>query len=98
MWSLSAEAKVGHQLRTAGPYRFTRHPIYTGTLGMLLGSMLMSGFGQWVLYFIGGLIVVITKISSEERLLKETFGEQYVQYQQHVPQVIPGLQLLKRHR
>ncbi len=32
------------------------------------------------------------------RLLKETFGERYIQYQQQVPQLIPGLQVLKRYR
>jgi len=28
-----------------GPYRVTRHPIYTGILGMLLGSAPIVGFG-----------------------------------------------------
>ena len=42
------------------------------------------------------LIIDLVKIPSEERLLKETFGEQYIQYQQHVPQLIPGLWLLKK--
>ena len=98
MWAAVAEIKEGHQLRTEGPYRITRHPIYTGLIGMLLGSLLIGGFGVWVLYFTVGLIAVIVKASSEERLLKETFGEQYTQYQQHVPQLIPGKQLLTRQR
>ena len=96
MWAAVAEIKEDHQLRTEGPYRITRHPIYTGLMTMLLGSMLMGGFGIWVLYFIIGLIAVIIKATSEERLLKETFGEQYTQYQQRVPQLIPGIQLLTR--
>jgi protein-S-isoprenylcysteine O-methyltransferase Ste14 len=97
MWSFLDDIKVGHQLRTEGPYRFTRHPMYTGTLGMLLGSVLMSGLSNWMVYFLVWLIVDIVKIPSEERLLKETFGEQYIQYQQQVPQLIPGLHLLKRY-
>jgi protein-S-isoprenylcysteine O-methyltransferase Ste14 len=98
MWAAVAEIKEGHQLRTEGPYHITRHPIYTGLIGMLLGSLLIGGFGVWVLYFTVGLIAVIIKASSEERLLKETFGEQYTQYQQRVPQLIPGKQLLTRQR
>lgn len=94
MWAAVAEIKEGHQLRTAGPYRITRHPIYTGLMGMLLGSMLMGGFGVWVLYFIIGLVAVIVKAMSEERLLKGTFGDQYTQYQRRVPRFIPGKQLL----
>ena len=38
MWTLDARLKEGHALRTDGPYRITRHPIYTGILGMLLRS------------------------------------------------------------
>ena len=98
MWAAVAEIKEGHQLRTEGPYRITRHPIYTGLIGMLLGSLLIAGFGIWVLYFIVGLIAVIIKAISEERLLKETFGEQYTQYQQRVPRLIPGKQLFTRQK
>src|ERR1017187_8603205 len=38
MWSAAPMVKDGHQLRTGGPYAITRHPIYTGIGGMLLGS------------------------------------------------------------
>ena len=31
------------ELRTSGPYRIIRHPIYTGILGMLLGSAMLLG-------------------------------------------------------
>jgi protein-S-isoprenylcysteine O-methyltransferase Ste14 len=96
-WSFLDDIKVDHQLRTKGPYSITRHPMYTGTLGMLLGSMFMSGLSNWAAYFLVWLIIDLVKIPSEERLLKETFGEQYIQYQQQAPQLIPGLQLLKRY-
>jgi protein-S-isoprenylcysteine O-methyltransferase Ste14 len=29
----------------------TRHPIYTGVLGMLLGATLLIGIGQWIVLF-----------------------------------------------
>lgn len=98
MWAAVAEIKEGHQLRTEGPYRVTRHPIYTGLLGMLLGSMLLAGFGVWVLYFVGAVIAAIVKVRAEERLLIATFGDQYIHYQHHVPQLIPGTQVLTRWR
>lgn len=46
MWSGAPAVKQEHQLRTGGPYGITRHPIYTGILGMLLGSMLVAGPGD----------------------------------------------------
>jgi len=97
MWSFLDDIKIDHELRTKGPYNVTRHPMYTGTLGMLLGSIFLSGLSNWAVYFLIWLIIDLIKIPSEERLLKETFGEQYIQYQRKVPQLIPGLKLLKRY-
>jgi protein-S-isoprenylcysteine O-methyltransferase Ste14 len=39
----------------------------------------------------------LSKISSEERLMAEQFGEQYFEYKNQVPQLVPGL-YLKRIR
>ena len=91
MWSSSAVAKASHELRTGGPYRITRHPIYTGLLGMLLGTMLMSGLGLYLFIFLLGIVIFEVKLHLEERLMTETFGEEYVQYKRRVPQLIPGL-------
>ncbi len=96
MWSNAPETKVGHQLRTQGPYGITRHPIYTAIIGMILGALLMIGLGYWALLGLAGVVVVLAKIPVEERMMAETFGEQYKEYQKHVPQLIPGLQSLKR--
>jgi protein-S-isoprenylcysteine O-methyltransferase Ste14 len=91
MWSSFAVAKASHELRTDGPYRITRHPIYTGLLGMLFGTMLMSGLGRYLSILLLGIVILEVKLHLEERLMTETFGEQYVQYKRRVPQLIPGL-------
>ena len=41
-WSVDPEAAADRGLRIDGPYAITRHPIYTGLLGMLLGSALVG--------------------------------------------------------
>ncbi len=97
MWSDAPEVKVGHQLRTGGPYRVTRHPIYTGTVGMLLGSVLIGGLSYWILCALVGVGVTLLKLPSEEKMMEETFGEQYRQYRRHVPQIVPGLQRMRRN-
>jgi protein-S-isoprenylcysteine O-methyltransferase Ste14 len=94
MWSGAPVARAGHKLRTSGPYAVTRHPIYTGLLGMLLGTMVLSGFGVFLLYFLTAVVLVELKIATEEKLLTATLGEQYRAYQRRVPQLIPGLQWL----
>jgi len=98
MWSSSAVARVGHQLRTDGPYQLSRHPIYTGMLGMLFGMMLMNGFGFYTLIFLLGIVFLEIKLHQEEGLLRQTFGDEYLHYQQRVPQLIPGLKRRKGER
>jgi protein-S-isoprenylcysteine O-methyltransferase Ste14 len=96
IWSDSAGAKVGPGLYTTGPYRLSRHPIFTSILAMLVSSVLLLGLSPGVAYIMVWRIFFETKFTFEERLMKETFGEQYLEYQRRVPQVIPGLQFFTR--
>jgi protein-S-isoprenylcysteine O-methyltransferase Ste14 len=89
MWSPVPSVRHQHELRTNGPYRITRHPIYTGILGMLLGSALMAGIGPVVVALIAFTVMFVYRIPREERLMTETFGEQYARYQREVPRLIP---------
>jgi protein-S-isoprenylcysteine O-methyltransferase Ste14 len=89
MWSPVPTVKEHHELRTRGPYRITRHPIYTGILGMLLGTMLMSGLGPLLLAVVAFALMFTYRMPREEELMIETFGEQYVRYQHAVPRIIP---------
>jgi protein-S-isoprenylcysteine O-methyltransferase Ste14 len=96
MWSNAPQVKANHQLRTHGPYAVTRHPIYTGLLGMLLGATLLSGIGQWIVLFPVALIVFEVKIRMEEPLMLATFPDDYPRYRRQVPQLIPGLYALRQ--
>jgi protein-S-isoprenylcysteine O-methyltransferase Ste14 len=93
MWSAAPVVKEGHQLRTRGPYGVTRHPIYTGMLGMMLGSALLAG-GRWIVPFPTYLLLFAIKIHLEERLMLAEFPEEYPRYRQRVPRLIPGLRLI----
>jgi protein-S-isoprenylcysteine O-methyltransferase Ste14 len=91
-WSLTARLVEGHKLATTGPYAFVRHPIYTGMLGMLVATGL--ALSHWpallaalVIFFAGTII----RVRSEEKLLREAFGEQFENYSQRVPAIVPGL-------
>lgn len=98
MWSAAPAVKEGHQLRTAGPYAITRHPIYTGLLGMMLGSLLVAGAGVWIVPFPVALILIEFKIRIEERFMTAEFPEEYPRYRKRVPQLVPGLRLVTGHR
>ena len=94
MWSAAPTVKDRHELRTSGPYRITRHPIYTGLLGMLLGSALVAGGGRLIVAFPVFLVLVEIKIRIEERLMLGEFPDDYPRYRQQVPQLVPGLHLI----
>ncbi|MGH3550001.1 MAG: methyltransferase family protein [Pseudonocardiaceae bacterium] len=96
MWTSSAVVKDDHALRTDGPYGITRHPIYTGLLGMLAGTAAIDGLGRWVAYFVLGVLLAGLKIRAEERLLGRTLGEPYAQYRHRVPRLVPGLRPIRR--
>lgn len=91
MWTVSAVIKDDHQLRTDGPYAITRNPIYTGIVGMALGTAAISGFGPTLVIIALTPAWIWLKIRTEERLLTETFPLDYERYRQQVPRLIPRL-------
>ena len=93
MWTGRPTIKAEHELRTSGPYGVTRHPIYTGLMGMLFGTMLLAGFGGLLAAFVAAAVFCGFKIRTEERLLTATFGSRYEQYRDRVPAILP----LPRH-
>lgn len=96
MWSPSPTVKVAHQLRTDGPYSVTRHPIYTGLLGMLLGTVFLLGFGHWLELLPVALVFVELRIRVEERMMVATFPQAYPGYRGRVPQLLPRARRSRR--
>lgn len=90
MWTAQPVLKQQHQLRTDGPYAITRHPIYTGLLGMVVGTTLVNGFGHWLVVLVVAVVLLELKIRAEETLLSEEFGEQYAEFRRRVPRLVPG--------
>ncbi len=98
MWSVGPEVGGDRSLRTRGPYGVTRHPIYTGLLGMIAGTTLLAGGHELVALAVVGLVLFEIKIYREERLMIATFPDEYAAYRRRVPQIVPGLRLMRRHR
>ena len=90
-WSSDVTFKQGHELMRSGPYRFVRHPIYTGLLVMGLGSAIEIGRLRC---FLGIVVVGIgfwIKLKQEERLLLRHFPNAYPAYQKQVKALVPFL-------
>jgi protein-S-isoprenylcysteine O-methyltransferase Ste14 len=88
-WSASVALKQDHELVQGGPYRFSRHPIYTGALLAVAGTA--CAIGQWrgllALALTFGAVWYRTRL--EERLMAATFGDEYRRYQSRVRRLIP---------
>ena len=91
MWSSKPLTRERHVLRTEGPYAVTRHPIYTGILGMVLATAIALNFGAWVWVFVLVAVFFELRIRSEEQLLSEAYPDAYEEYRRRVPQLIPWL-------
>lgn len=91
-WAVSARLVEGHELVTAGPYRFVRNPIYSGLFG--LGMATAGVLSQpWTIaagapLFLAGTMV---RVRAEERLLRERFGARYDEFALRVPALLPRL-------
>lgn len=97
VWTLGAyfsnvvEIEQGHQLVTAGLYRWLRHPAYTGLLVFFSAAAL--ALGSWIGALIALLLILLAlryRITIEERLLAETFGSAYHEYAQRTWRLFPG--------
>lgn len=88
-WSGRVAIKQDHELIQRGPYAFVRHPIYTGLLTGMLGTVLVYGLARC---FIGLLICVLAlwlKSQTEEQFMVQRFGSQYVQYRRRTRALVP---------
>jgi len=90
-WSGFVSLKADHQLIRTGPYRFVRHPIYTGLLLATLGGVLVADTIDSVIGFALVLLAFLIKIRQEERLLTQEFGDAYVAFKRDVPALAPFL-------
>jgi protein-S-isoprenylcysteine O-methyltransferase Ste14 len=81
----------GHTVCTTGPYRYVRHPMYTGVIFMFLCFPL--SLGSWYSYIPAALIAAlfILRTALEDKTLKaELFG--YADYAEKVRfRLIPGI-------
>ena len=84
--------KQDHSIDPQGPYRFVRHPIYTGLLLAIFGSGVIA-LGEWRGLLALALVTAafLRKIQIEERFLREQFGDAYQRYRREVPALIPGV-------
>ncbi len=91
-WSPTLEIRKGHQLIKTGPYKTIRHPMYTQIWLWTIAQVFI--ISNWVAGFSGIIVWAIlyfSRVSSEENMLKENFGDEYAEYMKQTGRVFPKL-------
>jgi protein-S-isoprenylcysteine O-methyltransferase Ste14 len=88
----TVEVDAGQQVVDRGPYRWVRHPSYTGILLLMAGLSLV--YGNWpalavLLVLPAG--VLIYRIFVEEAALTEVIGRAYTDYAARTKRLVPGV-------
>ena len=87
-WGMPMTERAEPELVTSGPYRYIRHPIYTGILVGLLGTALAIN-----LYYLIAMAVVtgyfVFSANVEERNMTDAFPDQYPEYKAHTKMLLP---------
>jgi len=81
-----------HQVIQSGPYRFVRHPSYTGVLMAFLGvGITTNNLLSLVVLVLPIGLAILHRIKVEERALRESLGEPYAAYCARTSRLIPGV-------
>jgi protein-S-isoprenylcysteine O-methyltransferase Ste14 len=81
-----------HRVVDRGPYRWVRHPSYTGAILGCAGIGLAEG--DWVslgALLVGSLVAFVVRIRVEERALLDALGEEYAAYVERTARLVPGV-------
>jgi protein-S-isoprenylcysteine O-methyltransferase Ste14 len=87
-WGMPMSQKQEPELVTSGPYRFVRHPIYSGILLAMIGTALATNL-YWLIAFVACGAYFIYSATVEERNMTSTFPATYPSYRTHTKMLIP---------
>jgi protein-S-isoprenylcysteine O-methyltransferase Ste14 len=100
-WSIAAlgrffqyqiQIQSGHQVVTSGPYRYVRHPSYTGIGLVIVGIALATGdVVSLLIAVVLPALGLVARIRAEERQLTKALGEEYERFAAGRKRLLPGV-------
>lgn len=83
-WRAGISVTDKTELVTVGIYRFSRNPAFLGFDLLYLGLLLAFFHPAHLAFALFAIVMLHLQILQEERFLKDTFGERYLQYRHTV--------------
>src|SRR3954471_24496662 len=81
-----------HELVERGPFRWVRHPSYTGVLVAFMGwAMTLGNWVAMALVLVPIFVAFVRRMKVEEDALRGALGEKYVAYMRTTKRLIPGI-------
>jgi protein-S-isoprenylcysteine O-methyltransferase Ste14 len=91
-FTFDVAVRSGQPVVQSGPYRFVRHPAYSGTLLSLLGiGLALANWASIVAILAGALFGLLYRVQVEEKALIDALGQPYVDYMRRTKRFIPFL-------
>jgi protein-S-isoprenylcysteine O-methyltransferase Ste14 len=91
-FKMAVVVQSDHRVIDKGPYRWLRHPSYSGALVTLIGiGLALDDWTSVAVMFFCPLVAFLIRIRSEERLLMQELGEEYADYSRRTSRLVPWL-------
>ena len=88
----TVEVDAAQPVVSRGPYRWVRHPSYTGLLLIAVGfGLALSTWPGLVICLVLPAVAILRRIGVEENELTRVLGDPYRDYRSHTKRLIPGL-------
>lgn len=87
-WGMPMSLKESPELVTTGPYAYVRHPIYTGVLFAMFGTILTAGV-WWLAVLVVTGSYFIYSATQEEKIMTKEFPDTYPAYKKRTKMLIP---------
>jgi len=90
-WISTIELQINqnHRLITTGLFKYIRHPLYSGVILQGVGWGVLSSSIYGSIFILIGLLFLIPRITIEENMLVDQFGEKYIGYQKNAKKLLP---------
>jgi protein-S-isoprenylcysteine O-methyltransferase len=81
-----------HELVERGPFRWVRHPSYTGVLLAFVGfALTLRNWGAILVVLVPIFAAFVRRMNVEEEALRGALGDQYAAYIRRTKRLIPGV-------
>jgi protein-S-isoprenylcysteine O-methyltransferase Ste14 len=86
VWNANAKTDT---LIVAGPFRYTRHPLYLGNAFLAIGFGLLAPLPGTIFILVANALFIGALIRHEEALMERRYGDAFRTYRAQVPQLFP---------